>query len=70
MVTDPAPAPAIRREVQELIQLQIETMNLESSLTASQLWEYHSRSQRIKELYGELDQIVRERVRHELRTAS
>jgi hypothetical protein len=64
------PAPAIRHEVQELIQLQIDTLKLESSLTPSQLWEYHSRSQRINALYRELDQIGRERLDSELRTAS
>ena len=41
MVTDPASG--IRHEVQQLIQLQIDTLRLESSLTPSQLWEYHSR---------------------------
>jgi hypothetical protein len=41
MVTDPASG--IRHEVQQLIQLQIDTLRLESSLTSSQLWEYRSR---------------------------
>jgi hypothetical protein len=52
MMTDPASG--IRHEVQQLIQLQIDTLRLESSLTSSQLWEYHSRSQRITALYGSL----------------
>ena len=60
MVTDPASG--IRHEVQQLIQLQIDTMRLESSLTSSQLWEYHSRSQRITALYRNLDQIRRDRI--------
>ncbi len=64
MVTDPAPA--IRHEVQELVQLQIDTLKQKSSLTSSQLWEYHSRSVKINALYGELDKIVRERVRRNL----
>ena len=68
MVTDPASG--IRHEVQQLIQLQIDTQRLESSLTSSQLLEYHSRAQRITALYRELDQIRRDRVKFELRTAS
>ena len=68
MVTDPASG--IRHEVQQLIQLQIDTLRLESSLTSFQLWEYHSRSQRITALYRELDQIRRDRVKCGLRTAS
>jgi hypothetical protein len=68
MVTDPAFG--IRHEVQQLIQLQIDTLRLESSLTSSQLWEYHSRSQRITALYRELDQIGRDRIGYEFKTAS
>jgi hypothetical protein len=60
------PASGIRHEVQQLIQLQIDTLRLESSLTSSQLWEYHSRSQRITALYRELDQIRRDRIKYEL----
>ena len=52
----------IRHEVQQLIQLQIDTLRLESSLTPSELWDYHSRSQRITALYRELDQIRRDRI--------
>ena len=68
MVTDPASG--IRHEVQQLIQLQIDTLRLESSLTSAQLWEYHSRSQRITALYRELDQIRRDPVKYELKAAS
>jgi len=68
MVTDPASG--IRHEVQQLIQLQIDTLRLESSLTSSELWEYHSRSQRITELYRELDQIRRDRFKSALQAAS
>ena len=64
------PASGIRYEVQELIQLQIDTLRLESSLTSSQLWEYHSRAHKITTLYRELDQIRRDHVKYELRTAS
>ena len=68
MVTDPASG--IRHEVQQLIQLQIDTLRLESSLTSAQLWEYHSRSKRITALYRELDQLRRDRIKYELRTVS
>jgi hypothetical protein len=68
MVTDPASA--ITHEVQQLIQQQIDILRLESTLTPSQLWEYHSRSQRITALYKELDQIRRDRIRYELKAAS
>ena len=68
MVTDPASG--IRHEVQQLIRLQVDTLRLESSLTSAQLWEYHSRSQRITTLYRELDQICRDRIKYELKTAS
>ena len=68
MVTDPASA--IRHEVQQLIQQQIDILRLESTLTPSQLWEYHSRSQRITALYKELDQIRRDRIKYELKAAS
>ena len=67
MVTDPASA--ITHEVQQLIQQQIDILRLESTLTSSQLWEYHSRSQRITVLYKELDQIRRDRIKYELKAA-
>ena len=57
MMTDPASA--IRREVNQLVGLQIETFKQESSLTQSQLREYHDRSDVITRLYGELDAITR-----------
>jgi hypothetical protein len=60
MVTDPASD--IKHEVQELVQLQIGTLKQESSLTPRELWEYHSRSERITALYRELDQIGRTRL--------
>jgi hypothetical protein len=66
MLTDPASR--IRHEVQQLIQVQIDTLRLECSLTS--LWEYHSRARKITTLYGELDQIRRDHVKYELRTAS
>jgi hypothetical protein len=68
MMTDPASG--VRDEVQHLIQLQIDTLRLESSLTSVQLWGYHSRSQRITALHRELDQIRRDRIKYELKAAS
>jgi hypothetical protein len=55
-------ASGIRHDVQQLIQMQIDTLNLDSSLTPSQLLEYQSRAQMIKTLYEELDQIGRDRL--------
>jgi len=52
----------IRDDVQQLIRTQIETLSLASSLTASQLFEYHSRAQAIQTLYEELDQINSDRI--------
>jgi hypothetical protein len=68
LLTDPASG--IRHEVQQLIQLQIDTLRLECSLTSSQLWEYHSRARKITTLYRELDQIRRDRIKYKLKTAS
>jgi hypothetical protein len=55
MITDPASG--IKREVLQLIDLQIETLKQESSLDSSHLQDYRARSERIRQLYGELDQI-------------
>ncbi len=57
MITDPASA--IKREVCQLIDLQIETLRQESSLDSSQLLNYKARAGRIRSLYGELDRIGR-----------
>jgi len=57
MMTDQATA--IRREVNQLVELQIEAFKQESSLTLSQLSDYHSRSHKITRLYRELDTIAR-----------
>jgi hypothetical protein len=59
MITDSAST--LRREVLQLIDLQIETLRQESPLTTSQLRDYNARSEKIRELYGELDEIVRAR---------
>jgi uncharacterized protein with von Willebrand factor type A (vWA) domain len=52
MITNPA---AIKREVLQLIDLQIETLKQESSLDSSELNEYQARSERIRKLYEALD---------------
>jgi hypothetical protein len=59
MITDPAST--LRREVLQLIDLQIETLRQKSPLTTSQLRDYNARSEKIRELYGELDEIGRAR---------
>ena len=55
MITNPASA--IKREVLQLIDLQIETLKQTSPLDSSQLNDYQARSQRIRKLYEELDRI-------------
>jgi hypothetical protein len=49
---------AIKREADQLVDLQIETMRRRSSLTSSQLAEYHVRFEKIRALYRQLDQIA------------
>jgi hypothetical protein len=51
------PASAIRDEVWELIQSQIETFGQPSPLTISELSECHYRAEKIKLLGQELDRI-------------
>jgi hypothetical protein len=48
---------AIKREVLQLIDLQIETLKQKSYLGSSQLNDYQARSERIQKLYKELDRI-------------
>jgi hypothetical protein len=57
MMTDPAPA--IKREVFQLIELQIETLKREGPLTDSDLDEYRARSGEIARLYQQLDGMRR-----------
>jgi hypothetical protein len=59
MITDPATA--IKREVFQLVELQIETLRQEGSLSDSVLNDYHARSEKITELYHEIDRVVRAR---------
>jgi hypothetical protein len=60
MMTDPAST--IRREVNQLVELQIQTFRQESSLTSSDLLDYSLRAGKIRTLYQELDRIGRRRV--------
>jgi hypothetical protein len=60
MMTDPAST--IRREVNQLVELQIQTFRQESSLTSSNLLDYGLRAGKIRTLYQELDRIGRRRV--------
>ena len=60
MMTDPATA--IKREVFQLIDLQIEALRQDGRLTGSALVEYHERSEKITELYREIDRMVRSRL--------
>jgi hypothetical protein len=55
MITDPASG--IKREVLQLIDLQIETLKQDSSLDSFKLQDYQARSERIQQLYGKLDRI-------------
>ena len=68
MITDPASA--IRHEVRQLVDLQIETFKQQSPLTSSQLLDYKLRSQRIQTLYTELDRIGPTKVGFKLAMAS
>ena len=56
------PTPALKREVHQLVDLQIQTLRQPSSLTTTQLQDYKQRSQRIRLLYGELDRMGRARL--------
>src|SRR5579859_560600 len=60
MMTDPATA--IKREVFQLIDQQIEILRQEGRLTDSDLDQLRLRSGRISELYQELDRVVRSRI--------
>ena len=68
MMTDPASA--IKRQVHQLVDLQIETLRQPCRLTASDLSDYRVRSEKITTLYRELDQIRRTSFEGRLRRAS
>ena len=57
LITITDPASAIKREVLQLIDLQIETLKQESSLDSSKLSDYQARSEKIRKLYEEREQI-------------
>ncbi|MBZ5685514.1 MAG: hypothetical protein LAP86_10810 [Acidobacteriia bacterium] len=52
------PASAIKKEAFELIELQIDALRREGGLTASDLADYHTRSEKITRLYRELDRMA------------
>jgi hypothetical protein len=60
----------IKNRVQQLIDIQIDTLRKPSSLTSSELDEYHSRSERITTLYEKLDLIARKRFYSRPQTAA
>jgi len=60
MMTDPASA--IKRQAFQLIELQIDTLRQEGCLTDSDLADYHMRSEKISQLYRELDRMARAHV--------
>ena len=66
MMTDPASA--IKRQVHQLVDLQIETLRQPSCLTTSDLLDYRVRSKKIAVLYQ--DQIRRTSFKGQLRRAS
>lgn len=55
MMTDPAFA--IKRQVECLVDVQIDALGKRSSLSSSELDEYHARSEKISSLYRESDTI-------------
>jgi hypothetical protein len=60
MMTDPATA--IKREAVQLVDLQIETLRQEGRMTDSTLVDYHKRSERIIQLYQQMDRMGRTRI--------
>lgn len=52
------PAFAIKQQVENLVALQIDALGRRSSLTPTELDEYHSRTEKIAGLYRELDFIA------------
>ena len=56
MTTDPAPP--IKRELDQLIALQIQTLKRDSSLTSPELSDHRRRSEKLRTLCRELDRIA------------
>ncbi|MGA7300736.1 MAG: hypothetical protein WBX10_10550 [Candidatus Sulfotelmatobacter sp.] len=68
MMTDAALA--IKNQVRQLVDVQIDTLRKPSSLTSSELDEYRSRSERISALHQPLDLTVRKRFDARSQTAA
>ena len=68
MMTDSASA--IKHEVHQLVDRQIEALRQPSGLTTSDLSDYRVRSEKITKLYRELDQMRRANFKRPLRRAS
>jgi len=68
MMTDPASA--IKHEVHQLVDQQIQTLRQPPILTTSDLLDYRVRSKKLTVLYQELDQIRRATFKGRLRRAS
>jgi hypothetical protein len=64
------PASAIKHEVHQLVDLQIEALRQPSALTSSDLLDYRVRSEKLTMLYQELDRIRRASFKGQLRSAS
>ena len=50
----------VRREVNQFVELQIQAVRRDSSLTISDLWDYSMRAEKIRILYQELDERFEE----------
>ena len=68
MITDSSSG--IKREVLQLIDLQIKTLKQESSLDSSQLHNYQARSETIRQLDGELGRIRGARIEFKFASSS
>lgn len=64
------PASAIKREVHQLVDRQIEALRQPSALTSSDLLDYRARSEKLTMLYQELDRVRRASFRWPTRRAS
>ena len=64
------PASAIKKEVHQLVDLQIETLRQESSLSPKELLDYNARFKRIQTLNEELDRMQRTRFERKFAKAS
>jgi hypothetical protein len=60
----------IKRETDQLIDLQIQTFRMQSSLSSDELLEFHMRAKRLQTLFSALDQINRSKGKVDLASAS